>query len=78
MNIYAIIPLIATIAYIALLGLVLSRASARVHRVFVWLLAVSALWSFSSFILHAELFPTQTMLWNRALLVLAMSVPIVF
>ena len=78
MNIYALIPLISVVAYLALIGLVLSRRLARVHKVFIWLLAVSALWSFSSFILHANFFPAQTLPWNRALLVLAISVPLVF
>ena len=78
MNIYALIPLVATIAYIALIGLILTRPLARVHKVFIWLLTISAVWSFTSFVLHAEFFPTQTLSWNRALLVLAMSVPVVF
>lgn len=34
--------------------------------------------SFSSFVLHFNLFPTGTMLWNRALVVLAASVLVIY
>ena len=78
MNIYAVIPLISVIAYLALIGVVAMRPLARVHKVFIGLLVVSAMWSFSSFILHANFFPTQTLMWNRALLVLAITVPLLF
>jgi HD-GYP domain-containing protein (c-di-GMP phosphodiesterase class II) len=77
-NIYALIPFISVLAYVALIVIVALRPLARVHKVFIGLLAVSATWSFSSFILHADFFPTQTLMWNRGLLVLAISVPLVF
>ena len=78
MHIYALIPLIAVIAYLVLIGVIATRPLARVQKVFIWLLAVSAVWSFTSFVLHAEFFPTQSLPWHRALLVLALSVPIIF
>ena len=78
MNIYALIPFVSVLAYVTLIVIVALRPLARVNKVFIGLLAVSALWSFSSFILHADFFPTQTLMWNRVLLVLAISVPLVF
>ncbi len=78
MNVYALIPLVSFIAYLVLIGLIVLRPLARVHRIFIYLLIASALWSLSSFVLHANIFPTQTLLWNRALLVLAISVPLLF
>ena len=78
MSIYAVIPLVSVIAYLVLIGLISSRPLAKAHKVFLWFLVVSALWSFSSFILHAEFFPNHTLPWNRALVILAISVPIIF
>lgn len=78
MNIYALIPLISVTAYIALISLILTRPLARVHKVFILYLAVSMLWSLSSFILHADFFPAQTLLWNRALIIAAGSTTVVY
>jgi diguanylate cyclase (GGDEF)-like protein/putative nucleotidyltransferase with HDIG domain len=78
LNLYALLPLLAVIAYIALITVIALRPLERVHKVFIWYMAVSALWSFCSFVLHAELFPTQTLPWNRALLVLGCSVGLLF
>ena len=78
MNIYALIPLISVISYIALIGFVLTRPLARVHKVFIFYLSVSMLWSFNSFVIHADFFPTQTLWWNRILIILGASIPVVF
>ena len=78
MNIFAVIPLISVITYIVLLVFILSRPLTRMHKVFILYLAVSMLWSFSSFTLHADLFPTQTLLWNRALIILAGATIIIY
>lgn len=78
MNIYALIPLISVVGYLALIGLVLSRRLARVHKVFILLLTVSALWSLGSFLVHANFFPTQTLHLNRAMLMLGGSMGVIF
>ena len=78
MNIYAIIPLVAVAAYIALISLIATRPLARVHKVFILYLTVSMLWSFLSFILHADFFPAQTIWWNRALVLAGGSAPVVY
>jgi len=77
-NIYALIPFISVIAYIVLIGFVATRPLARVHKVFILYLTVSAMWSLSSFTLHANFFPTQTLLSNRVLLMLGGAVPIIY
>ncbi len=78
MNIYAIVPLLAVIAYVALIVIIALRPLDRVHKVFIFYLAISMLWSFCSFVLHAELFPTQTLPWNRVLMILGGSVGLLF
>jgi len=78
MNIYALIPLISVIAYIALICIVVTRPLAKVHKVFILYLTVSMLSSFSSFVLHADFFPAQTLHWNRTLLMLGGSVPVIY
>ena len=78
MNIYAIIPLISVIGYITLIGIVLNRPLARVHKVFILYLVAAMLTSLCSSVLHADFFPAQTLLWNRALLVLVGSVPVFY
>jgi len=77
-NIYAAIPLISVVAYAVVIGAVITRPLAKVHKVFIVFLTVAMLSSFSSFILHANFFPTQTIHWNRALLMLGGSVPVVY
>jgi hypothetical protein len=77
-NIYAIIPFAACIAYIALIAVVANRSLSRVHKVFILLATVSALWSFGSFTLHADILPAQTMNVNRALILFGGSVPVVY
>jgi diguanylate cyclase (GGDEF)-like protein/putative nucleotidyltransferase with HDIG domain len=78
LNLYALLPLLAVIAYIALITVIALRPLERVHKVFIWYMAVAAMWSFCSFVLHAELFPTQTLPWNQALLILSGSVGLLF
>ncbi len=79
MNIYALVPFISVIAYMVLIGLVATRRPlAKVHKVFIFYLAVSMLWSFTSFILHADYFPTQTIMWHRILIVAGGSTTIIY
>lgn len=51
MNFWAIIPLISSFTFAALVVLVLQQARRRVDKVFAIFLSVSAIWSFSSFML---------------------------
>ena len=51
MNVWAIIPLISAVTFAVLVVLVLQQAKRWVDRVFAIFLAVSAIWSFSSFML---------------------------
>ena len=67
MTIWALIPLITSLTYIALLVLTLPLASRRTNRAFAIYLGVAAAWSFTSFMLHLNRFPQQALLWNELL-----------
>ena len=67
MTVWALIPLITCLTYIALLGLTVPSIERRVNRVFAFYLAIAAAWSFTSFMLHLNAFPQQTVLWNELL-----------
>ncbi len=72
MTIWSAIPLATSIAYAALLVIVLSSASRQANRVFASFLGIAGAWSFTSFMLHLNAFPDQALFWND-LLVLALS-----
>ena len=72
MTIWSAIPLATSIAYAALLVIVLSSASRQANRVFASFLGIAGAWSFTSFMLHLNAFPEQALFWND-LLVLALS-----
>jgi len=67
MNIWALIPLISCLIYAALAVVVLQQARKRVNKVFALLLFASGVWSFTSFMLHLNANPQQTLLWNELL-----------
>ncbi|MCX6003471.1 MAG: diguanylate cyclase, partial [Chloroflexi bacterium] len=69
MTIWALFPLITCLAYIILFALSLPSIKKRPNRVFAFYLAISAIWSFTSFMLHLNAFPQQAMFWNEALTV---------
>lgn len=69
MNIWAIVPLVSFLIYAALVVVVLQQARKRVNQVFALLLFASGIWSFTSFMLHFNGYPQQTMLWNELLVV---------
>jgi diguanylate cyclase (GGDEF)-like protein len=69
MNIWAIVPLVSFLIYAALAVVVLQQAKKRVNQVFALLLFASGIWSFTSFMLHFNGYPQQTMLWNELLVV---------
>ncbi len=67
MNTWTIIPLITCISYIILFIWALQSVNRRVNRLFCFYLAISATWSFTSFMLHLNAFPQQALLWNELL-----------
>ena len=69
MTIWALIPLITCLVYIALFVLALQFVERRVNKVFTFYLAAAAIWSFTSFMLHLNAFPQQALLWNEILVV---------
>lgn len=69
MNIWTAIPLVTCLAYIVLFAISLPSAKRQINRVFIFYLAVSAIWSFFAFMLHLNAFPEQALFWNEALTV---------
>ncbi len=67
MNLWAIIPLISFLTFAALVVLILQQARRQVDKVFALFLLASGVWSFTSFMLHLNLFPQQALLWNELL-----------
>lgn len=67
MTTWALIPLITSLTYIALLVLTLPSARQRINRAFAIYLGVAAAWSFTSFMLHWNAFPDLALLWNELL-----------
>ncbi|MBI2850744.1 MAG: hypothetical protein HYX80_06855 [Chloroflexi bacterium] len=67
MTIWAFIPLITFLTYLALLILTVPSLERRVNRVFALYLGAAAIWSFASFMLHINLFPEQALYWNELL-----------
>ena len=67
MNVWTIIPLISFLTFAALVVLILQQARRRADKVFVLFLIASGVWSFTSFMLHFNVFPQQSLLWNELL-----------
>ena len=67
MTVWALIPLITCVVYIALLALTLPSVSRRINRTFAIFLSVAAVWSFTSFMLHLNAFPQLALFWNELL-----------
>ncbi len=73
LNIWAVIPLVVSLVYLVLLWLVLQNPQQhKATRYFAYFIAVAALWSFSSFMLHLESAPENTLFWNQVLIVFIM------
>jgi diguanylate cyclase (GGDEF)-like protein len=64
MNIWAIVPLVSFLTYAVLVVVVLQQARKRVNKVFALLLAASAVWSFTSFMLVYDPSSTHLLFWN--------------
>ena len=67
MTIWAIIPLITFITYIFLFVLTLPFAGRRINRLFAYYVAVAAIWSLTSYMLHLSTSPQQSLFWNELL-----------
>jgi hypothetical protein len=67
MNVWALIPLISFLTFAGVVVLVLQQARRRVNKVFALFLSASAVWSFTSFMLHLNAYPQQALLWNELL-----------
>ncbi len=76
MNVWALIPLLSCLTYIALVVLVLQRLKTRVGKAFALFLAAAGIWSFSSFMLHLNAYPNQAVFWNE-ILIIALSCVVV-
>ena len=63
MNVYALIPLVATIAYIPLLvTTIASRPWQKQHKLFIPFLAAAMMWSLTDFFLRGNFFPAYNFL----------------
>ncbi len=71
LNIWTLIPLFSCLSYIALCIAAIQSASKgtdnSARSIFVLYLAAAAFWSFTSFMLHLNAFPEQTIFWNELL-----------
>lgn len=80
MNLNVLIPLLAFIIY-ALLLLVVVReqaAASRVNRVFTLHLLAMTVWSFGSFMMHANFWPDAVLKWNKLMSIGVLGLPITF
>ena len=79
MNIYALLPLIATIAYIPLLITTIgSRPWQKRHRLFILFLIPAMLWSLTDFFFRSNLFPEYNLLLFKAIVILFMWMVVQF
>ena len=69
MNTLAFIPLLASCFYLVLLAFSLQRTGNRLGKLFTYYLGVAAAWSFTSFMVHLNAPPSQTMFWNKLVVV---------
>ena len=69
MNIWAIIPLVTSLVYLGLFVFTLQRVGKWANKMFAYYLGMAAFWSFTSFMLHLEAPPEQTLIWNQVLAV---------
>lgn len=69
MNTLALIPLLASCFYIMLLAFALQRAGNRTGKLFAYYLGIAAFWSFTSFMVHLNAPASQTIFWNKILVI---------
>jgi len=69
-NVGTIIPLAACSVYVVLIVLAARQSlDRRVNQLFIWYAFLLMLWSFGSFMLHANPYDVNPLLWNRFLIV---------
>ncbi len=76
MSINILIPLISAIVYLILIILVLASALNRIKQVFIVYLVLTMLWSFTSFLLHANLLPEHELIIHECLLVFGFTMSV--
>ncbi|MDP2744704.1 MAG: histidine kinase [Dehalococcoidia bacterium] len=69
MTVWALVPLVSFLTYIGLFVLTLQSRERRTGRVFALYLEIAGLWSFTSFMLHLNIFPEQVLFWNELVVV---------
>ncbi len=69
MSVWASIPLAASLAYAVLLFLVLPNTQHRASRYLAYFIGVAGLWAFTSFMIHLDAPPAETLLWNKLLII---------
>jgi len=69
LNTLALIPLLASCFYLILLAIASQRAGNRTGKLFAYYLGIAAFWSFTSFMLHLNAPASQTIFWNKILVV---------
>ena len=71
MNIYALFPLIATIAYVPLLvTTIVSRPWRQQHKLFILFLIPASLWSLSDLLLRSGFFPEHDLIPGRLIIIM--------
>ena len=79
MNIYALIPLVATITYIPLLTATMSsRPWQRQHKLFVLFLVAAILWSMSDFLWRSDFLPQYNLMLSRLIIIMFMWMTVQF
>ena len=70
MNIYALFPLVATIAYIPLLVTTISsRPWQRKHKLFTLFLIAAMMWSISDYLFRSNFFPKHNFLLFKVIII---------
>ncbi|MDD2471857.1 MAG: histidine kinase N-terminal 7TM domain-containing protein, partial [Dehalococcoidales bacterium] len=69
MNIWTVIPLGTSLAYVLVFALAIQKIEKRVNRAFVYYLGLAAFWSFNSFVVRMQTAPEHALFWNRLLAV---------
>ncbi len=77
LNVGTIVPLAACVVYVVLIALVARQSlDRRVNQLFIWCALLLMMWSFGSFICHANPANINLLFWNRFLVVCLMVVPV--
>ena len=79
LNVGTIVPLAACVIYVVLIALVARQSlDRRVNQLFIWCAFLLMMWSFGSFMIHAQPPNIDPLLWNKFLAVCLMVVPVAF